>query len=47
MDRYDFIALVGVGGIGYGVWRYDPAAACIVVGAILLLVGAGAAIWAS
>lgn len=38
-DLRDLFCLVGLGGIGYGLWGYDPRLAFVVVGLILFILG--------
>lgn len=39
MDRYDALALVGLGILGYGLSRISIALALCVIGGVLLMIG--------
>ena len=41
MDRYDVLALTGVGLIGAGLWLVSPALSLTVVGAVVLAIAVG------
>lgn len=45
MDRYDVLAIVGLGLLGYGLSRFSISLALCVIGGILLVIGGLGAWW--
>lgn len=45
MDRYDMLAILGLGLLGYGLSRFSMSLALCVIGGVLLAIGVLGAWW--